>query len=207
MDVIWYGRSCFFIKGSELSVLADPVNEGGGLIAGLPTADVATFSQGLLDQPLPPIKPRRRIIRSPGEFEVAGAFVHGAKAFRDRDRGAQRGPTIVFTYVLDGVHVCHLGGIGHVPTTEQASAIGAVDVLLVPVGPEALDSEQASDVVAALEPKAIIPFHTGTAADREVLAKLLKNLSLPQSGPLPKLAVTRSSNEPQRIVLLEPAKG
>lgn len=207
MDITWLGSGTFLLKGSDLTVVTDPLDGNGKLRTGLPSADVATLSRGLLDQPLPEIKVKRKVVKSPGEFEIAGAFLYGTRTYRDGKHGAERGQNLVFRYILDNIRICHLGEIGHAPTTEQASVIGDVDVLLVPIGKDTLLSELAAEAVSELEPKVVVPFAGPSADDRKALEKFIKDLGLPQAGPMPKLTVTRQSlQEPQRLVLLEQGK-
>ena len=41
---------------------------------------------------------------------------------------------MIFAVEVDGVHICHLGDLGHLLTEEQVAELGPIDVLLVPVG-------------------------------------------------------------------------
>ena len=54
----------------------------------------------------------------------------------------------MFIFEVGGVRIAHLGDLGHVLNDEQLAAIGAVDVLLIPVGGtftiDALDRRRAS---------------------------------------------------------------
>ena len=62
------------------------------------------------------------------------------------------------------MRIVHLGDLGHVLSRQQASAIGPVDVLLVPVGGfYTIDASQATQVVDLLKPRAVIPIHYKTA--------------------------------------------
>ena len=49
------------------------------------------------------------------------------------------------------LHIAHLGDLGHVLTADQAAEIGAVDVVLVPVGGfYTIDAKQATKVIDQL---------------------------------------------------------
>lgn len=63
----------------------------------------------------------------------------------------------------NGLRIAHLGDLGHVLSTAQATAIGKLDVLLIPVGGgPTIEARRANQVVAQLEPKVIIGMHYET---------------------------------------------
>ena len=66
------------------------------------------------------------------------------------------------------MRILHLGDLGHLLTDDQLSAIGAVDVVLIPVGGTfTLDAHQASRVVDQLHPRLlVVPMHYKTDASR-----------------------------------------
>ena len=62
------------------------------------------------------------------------------------------------------MRLCHLGDLGHGLDEEKVKEIGAVDVLLVPVGGfYTIDARQATGVCEALKPGVVIPMHVKTA--------------------------------------------
>jgi len=69
-------------------------------------------------------------------------------------------------FVLEGngLRIAHLGDLGHVLDPAQASAIGTIDVLLVPVGGggPTIDAAGVDRVVALLEPSVILGMHYET---------------------------------------------
>lgn len=65
--------------------------------------------------------------------------------------------------MMDGVRVCHLGDLGHELDAATARSIGNVNVLIVPVGGHfTIDATAATNVVAALNPRIVIPMHYKT---------------------------------------------
>ena len=72
----------------------------------------------------------------------------------------------MFIFEVGGVRIAHLGDLGHVLNDEQLAAIGAVDVLLVPVGGTfTIDALKATRVVEQLRPRImVIPMHYKTDA-------------------------------------------
>jgi L-ascorbate metabolism protein UlaG (beta-lactamase superfamily) len=98
---------------------------------------------------------------------------------------------------MDEVRLCHLGGLGHVPTPEQAEEMSGVDVLLVPVGGQStIDASAAADVVSLLEPRVVIPMHYKTekeTARLDSVQKFLKEMGVASAEPMPKTTETRNS--------------
>ena len=80
-------------------------------------------------------------------------------------RGAERGLNAVFIFETAGLRIAHLGDLGHTLDDQQLSAIGAVDVVLVPVGGHfTIDALQATRVLDQLHPRLlIVPMHYRTA--------------------------------------------
>src|SRR5262249_31972598 len=97
--------------------------------------------------------------------------------YHDGERGAARGLDTVFIFEVGGVRIAHLGDLGHVLNDEQLAAIGAVDVLLIPVGGKfTIDALKATRVVEQLRPRImVIPLHYTT---HSVTSKELEPLSL-----------------------------
>ena len=82
----------------------------------------------------------------------------------DDEAGTRRGPNTIFVFELDGIRVAHFGDFGQrALRDEQAEAIGAVDLVFVPVGGDVtLDAVQAAEVVERLRPRWIVPMHYRT---------------------------------------------
>ena len=78
------------------------------------------------------------------------------RTFRDEQQGAERGSNTCFVFELDGVHVVHLGDIGHLLTEDELGEIGTVDVVCVPIG-GSLPAARAAELVAQLDAKLIVP--------------------------------------------------
>lgn len=209
MEITWLGHCSFLLKGATLAIVTDPFDDTLGLRPGRVQADVVTASsKDSHHNHLGMTTGFRKAFAGPGEYEVSDVFIHGIKSFRDASQGAERGRNTVYRILMDGIRLCHLGTIGHVPTTEQVTAIGDVDVLFVPVGGGgALTPAQATEVVSLLEPKLIIPMHfqtPGLLLPLEPLDAFLKEQGVAGMEPTPKLQLTASSlpTGPQ-VVLLE----
>jgi L-ascorbate metabolism protein UlaG (beta-lactamase superfamily) len=143
----------------------------------------------------------------PGEYEFADLLVTGVRTWHDEAEGKERGENVIFTVEVDGVHVCHLGDLGHLLTDEQMHEIGPIDVLLVPAGGNTtLSPADAVKVVAQLEPKVVIPMHFAVDGGSKDLLGPETFFHELASEPirLPKASLTPSTlPEESQVVLLE----
>jgi L-ascorbate metabolism protein UlaG (beta-lactamase superfamily) len=192
MELTWYGRTCVRMKGRDALVVADAYQSIVGPTGRGLTADIATFSHAD-DNPLAKAKgkPSRNgetllpasletafVLDSPGEYEVKDVLVAAVRTFRDEHRGAERGRNVAFLVELDGVHVIHLGDIGHLLTEEKLADIGSVDVACVPVG-GSLSATKTAELIAQLDPRIVIPMTIADdeAAGTEAMKRFLHEMS------------------------------
>ena len=198
MDINWLGHSCFILKGTQATVIADPYSPDLGYSLGKPASRIVTVShqhpghsylQGIGGEP--------KAITGPGEYEIGGILIIGLATFHDEEKGSQRGKNTAYLIEVDGISVCHLGDLGHVLTTEQVEEIGNVDVLLLPVGGvSTIDASMAAEVVRQLEPKVVLPMHYQTEAVKlklEPVDRFLREMGVREINPQPKLSVTKAS--------------
>lgn len=170
MEVQYLGHSSFRLKGKDGIVITDPY---GGVGFSFPStkADVVTVSHEHGDHNnLVPIKAAKdggkvHVINQAGEYDMGGVTVYGYPSFHDSVQGAERGKNVMFSIFVDDVHILHLGDLGHTLTEKDMEEMTDVDVLLIPVGGVyTIDSQQAVEIISAIEPKYVIPMHYKTAA-------------------------------------------
>ena len=207
MEIVWLGHSCFRIRGKEATIVTDPFDKTLGYPMRKPNASIVTvshnhpqhsFVDGVAGSP--------RVVRRPGEYDIANVFINGIVTFHDKEKGAQRGKNTVFFIEIDEVKVCHLGDLGHVPTSEQVEQMSGTDILMVPVGGvSTLDAAAAAETIGLLEPKLVIPMHYKTEVikmELEPLEHFIKQMGLKEVVTQPKLSVTKSTLPPETKVLL-----
>jgi L-ascorbate metabolism protein UlaG (beta-lactamase superfamily) len=217
MKIQWLGHSSFLITSdSGTRIVTDPYTPGGyngalGYGAFNQPADVITVSHEHADHFYPAmVKGNPVIIKSAGLFVAAGIEFEGVATAHDKSGGAERGKNVVFTFTVDDVRVCHLGDLGHILNPEQCSSIGAVDVLLTPVGGNyTIGPEQAWQNAELLAAKIIIPMHFKTPkldfpiAGVDEFLKGKQNVTLLDSSTL-ELEKKEITGELE-IVVLQPA--
>ncbi|RLC67090.1 MAG: hypothetical protein DRI48_03195 [Chloroflexi bacterium] len=216
MDITWYGQTCFqFSEQGLASVVTDPHPPDTGLALPRPRANVVTVSY---DDPqcryTSGVQGPFKLLDGPGEYEIGGVFITGIPTFADGKRGAVRGLNTVFTFHYQGLTVCHLGRLGHVPAQSQVEHLGAVDVLLVPVGGGgSLAPAQASEVISLFEPSMVIPMYykiEGLKVNLGTLGRFLKEMAveLEKVDRQETLQVTQTNlSEETRVIVLEPRIG
>jgi len=105
------------------------------------------------------------------------------------------GTGIIYAFEWEDVRFCHLGSFGGRLHADQVKAIGAVDVLMVPVGGGlALDANEAWAVIERLNPTMILPMHYQTE-------KTKAELGLETLDPFLEMAAERDSEgKPKALV-------
>ncbi len=197
MEITWLGHSCFRLRGKGATVVTDPFDKTSGYHLGKITADIVTvshdhpqhsFVSGIGDEP--------KVLRGPGEYEIAGVFIYGIKTFHDSDKGQTRGKNTAYLMEIDDIKVCHLGDLGHVLSVGQIEELSDAEVLLIPVGGvSTIGASAAAEIVNLIDPKLVIPMHYKTEAvkmELEPLDKFLKEMGIKELSPLPKLTVNKS---------------
>lgn len=167
MKIKWLGHSCFLITSNDgVRVLMDPFDSSVGYEVPHVAADIVTTSHRHADHNYTQaLQGEFFHINTTGLFSHKGIEVVGIGAFHDEENGVKRGENTIYKFVMDGLHICHCGDLGHVLTEEQRKAIGHVDILLIPVGGfYTIGPEQAVIVVRMLQPSVIIPMHFKTEA-------------------------------------------
>lgn len=172
MKIKWLGHSAFLLAaGDGTRVLTDPYVSGsydGAVRYGRITepVDGVTVSHDHPDHTgydTLPGNPRR--VTGTGEFSVGAFRIRGHHTWHDHENGAKRGANVVYVFSADGLRVCHCGDLGHVPNPDTATAIGPVDLLLVPVGGLfTIDAAEAREVARLLQARITIPMHFKTAS-------------------------------------------
>jgi L-ascorbate metabolism protein UlaG (beta-lactamase superfamily) len=208
MDITWFGHSCFRLSDRGVTIVTDPPSDDMGYDRPRIRADVVTISHehpghnnriGFRGGP--------KFFDGPGEYEVKDVFITGIATYHDTRSGASRGPNTVFLFEFDGVTICHLGDLGHVPTQSEVEALSSVDVLLIPVGGvNTIDPSKASEVISLIEPLLVVPMHYKTPVEKaklQTVDKFLKEMGLSPMPAQPELKVTKSSlpSETQIVVL------
>jgi L-ascorbate metabolism protein UlaG (beta-lactamase superfamily) len=182
----WLGQSCFLLEtAAGTRIVMDPLPKGlGYALPGGLKADAVTISHEHADHNnLGLLTNKPKILRgltadkkgwTKIDEKVKEVSVRSIGVYHDGNRGAERGINTVFVFEVAGMRLVHLGDLGHELTDDQLSDIGAVDVVLIPVGgATTLDAHLATRVIDQLHPRVmVIPMHykTDAATDKDLAA-------------------------------------
>ncbi len=210
MEITWYGHACFEITTSTTTIVTDPYDKSLGLSLPQLQADIVTVSHNNpRHNAIHLIEGNTRQLNRPGEYEINQVFIIGDALYPPTTKTKQTADdrNIVFIYEFDGLTLCHMGDIRHVPTQSQVESFVNVDILLVPVGDgKSLSAAQASEIIGLIEPAIVVPMHyylPNITIPLDPLDKFLKEMGLPATEPLPKLKLSQGNlpAETQTIVL------
>jgi len=184
MRVEWYGQSAFHLKGSdggspsgEVAVAIDPFGDMSALtasrgiqfdyppISGVEAQLLLVTHEHMDHNCVEAVGGDPAVLRSTaGKLESPLGEVTAIASEHDEKAGTERGPNTIFVFSLDGMRVCHFGDFGQRGLREeQAEAIGAVDLLFLPVGGgPTIGAGQAALIVERLSPRLVVPMHYRT---------------------------------------------
>jgi L-ascorbate metabolism protein UlaG (beta-lactamase superfamily) len=183
MHVEWFGQSAFALTGPEAKVFIDPFADLSpmaerGIQFDYPPiscegVDLLLVTHEHLDhngveaiapdgggQPGEPATLRS----TAGKLESPIGEVVAVASEHDEAAGTERGGNTIFVFTLDGVRVAHFGDFGQSELRpEQAQAIGAIDLAILPVGGgPTIGAVGAKAIVERLAPNWVVPMHYRT---------------------------------------------
>lgn len=176
MQLEWYGQSAFRLSTPEKTVVIDPFGDPApvrerGMRFDYPAieavnADLLLVTHEHFDHNgVEAVGGDPVILRSTaGRLDSPVGEVTAVASEHDEAAGTERGPNTVFVFELDGARVSHFGDFGQSALRdEQATAIGSVDLLILPVGGgPTIGAEQAHEIVDRLNPRWVVPMHYRT---------------------------------------------
>jgi len=167
MKLKWVGHSCFLVTSETgLKIITDPYDTVQGVRYDpiKETADIVTMSHDHFDHnAISSVRGNPELVKSAGIKQVKDVQFKGISSYHDEAGGKQRGANIIFCFSVDGIKICHLGDLGHSLSDAQLSEIGAVDLLLIPVGGYyTIDAKEATQICNKLKPGVIVPMHYKT---------------------------------------------
>lgn len=198
MVITWYGQACFKIQSGSTIVIVDPFDKSIGLTPPKIEANIVLVTHDHPDHNnIETIKGEPFVIDSPGEYEYQGVSVQGISSFHDSNDGEDRGLNTIYILKMEGIRIVHLGDLGQKTLTEkQLETLGAVDILMVPVGGVyTIEAPQALEITNQIEPKIVIPMHykvKGLKTELADVSAFLKEIGQPDNKPEEKLTIKKN---------------
>ncbi len=173
IDLTWFGQATFVMStGDGVKVMMDPVNPSMIKVEIPDAIDLVTVSHEHGDHNYVALAKGNPVVihgldgtdYAKVDQVVKGIHVRTVGSFHDKQEGSQRGKNAIFIFELPDLKVVHLGDLGHVLNKNQISAIGATDILLIPVGAgPTINLPGAIEVIKQLKSKVVIPMHYSPA--------------------------------------------
>ena len=197
MEITWLGHSSLMLRTGGATLITDPFAPSAGLATRRHEADIVTISN---DYPhhshRDALEGEPRFIDGPGEYEIANFYITGMGTRLSADASERRTNT-VFTFQTEGLTLCHLGGLGGMPTPAQVRTLTQTEVLFVPAGGGGtIGANRVASLVSAIEPRIVVPVHyrtDGVDVELDGLEELLAELGVQEVEPRPRLSVTSRS--------------
>ena len=196
MEIIWHGERCFTIKSKNTTLIIDPYEGGKHTLKNI-KADTILLTDNYDEKAkLVEGADESEIISWPGEYEIKGAAIVAIPAYtKAKEEGdTAKGRIILYSFMVDGVRIGHLGPLGEPLDEEMLSKIGDIDILLIPVaGKESLDVKKAHQIVEQIDPRVVVPMNY---KDNEV-EPMLKEMGIAAPEELDSLEVNSKSQLPE----------
>ncbi len=168
--VDWYGYQCFRIQSAfKISILTNPFSAGTTSFSvpeGLAPEILLVTNEESDVNNIDLVTNTPSIYRGSvgmGTNTSAGIRILGVPVFTNPDVSEISGMNVVYRWSMDGLKFCFLGEIDRALSKADASKIGAVDVLFLPVSGTQLSSTERADIVTRLRPRVIIPMGSSPA--------------------------------------------
>lgn len=155
MKVTWIGHACFRIEKDGYSVILDPYKDG--VVPGLKPVRVQA-NEVLCSHEHGDHSAREcvEIIAS----EEKPFQVSKLESYHDESKGTKRGPNTIHIFTDGKVRVAHMGDQGCMPDADQLEELKNLDLMMLPVGGHyTVDAKEAAEIIAAVQPKVVIPMH------------------------------------------------
>ncbi len=173
-ELTWWGQAMFTLVATDgTRVVFDPYSEIGYQVptAAELAADVMTVSHEHPDHNNVALAGDATVLRGlvDGDWvDIDETFgdtrIYSIESFHDSSNGQERGLNTIFVIETGGLRIAHLGDYGESELTgDQLDDLGAIDVLLIPVGGVfTIDAAGATAIVEQIGPRMVIPMHYGT---------------------------------------------
>jgi L-ascorbate metabolism protein UlaG (beta-lactamase superfamily) len=188
MELQFYGANCLRLTTKKATVVVDDNLADLGLRTVTKPDDISLRTSAKLV----PAHEARFSAEMPGEYEIAGAVIHGVAARAHMDKENEQ-TAVIYTVEADDIKVAIIGHIYPELSEDQLEQIGLVDIAVIPVGNSGytMDAVGALKIIKAIEPKVVIPVHYADKAlkyevPQAELAEALKTLGMEAAETLDK---------------------
>ena len=161
MKIRWHGNACFEVSNSQYRIVIDPHDgKSIGIKPPILNADIVLVTHDHFDNNA--IRAVRgnfaTVFAETGITEIKGMKVEGFHTFHDEVGGNIRGENVIYRFEMDGISVCHCGGLGDMPSDEVVEALKGVDIIFIPTGETfTISMEKLEMFLERIDPKVMVP--------------------------------------------------
>ena len=199
MEITWLGHSALRVSSANITLITDPYADSVGFEMPHQNAQIVTISN---EHPhhchVAAVNGAPRVLRGPGEYEVANFYISGIGTSLDPGDGeSERRINTVFIIRSEGLRLCHLGDFNETLSPRLTEELNELDILVVPAGGHCtISSLKAAELVNLVRPRIVVPIHyrtKGLKVELECLEAFLEELGAPEVAAQPRLTVTASN--------------
>lgn len=171
--VDWYGYESFRIRTSlGLSILTNPFAAGTtefSPVKGLEADVVLITDENSSRNYVDGIENNPRVFRGSvgvGANSAAGIRLLGVAVYGNAEQPDASEMSVMYRWASDGLKFAILGNLPAMPTAQELSRVGAVDILFLPLSGDKLTTSDRMEIIRILRPNLIIPMGSQTAMSR-----------------------------------------
>lgn len=167
MRITWYGHAAFLVETGALRIILDPYRspDCGGFAPIDAPADLVAVSHendryhSHLGQIVPPFDVLRGLELPPNGRVVKGIRFEAVHCFESPEKRPEDEVTIQH-FRADGLHVVHLGDLGHRLTEDEIAPLRGAEIVMAAVGgPPTIDFPDLTPTLEAIGPRVVLPMH------------------------------------------------
>lgn len=167
MRITWFGHAAFLIETAGLRVILDPYRspDCGGYAPIAERADIVAVSHendkyhSHLGQIEPPFEVVRGLEITESGVDCRGLRFHAVPCFESPEKLPGDEVTILH-FESEGLHVVHLGDLGHALRDDEIEPLLDADVVLAAAGgPPTIDFSEIPALFDAINPRIVVPMH------------------------------------------------
>lgn len=196
MDIQFYGANCVTLSYQSVRLVVDDnLSDLGGKSVVKP-GDVALFT----GDHSAPKNDTKLTIDCPGEYEVSAFSIEGIPARAHMDQQEKSNSTM-YRVEAGEIRLLITGHIYPELSDDELEKIGAIDVIIIPVGGNGytLDPVGALHIIKEIEPKMVIPTHYDTEGLSYPVPQLTLNDAIKALGLEPSMVTTKLKIKPTEL--------
>lgn len=203
MHINWLGQTCVKLqtknlKDEDVIILIDAYKPSSGDFPRSFSPQIALFSHG--QNQAATLSQDPFTTDTLGEYEIKDTMIYALPGPDDK---------IIFKIIAEGITLVHLGCLNKKLSPETIGQLNNPDIVFIPVGngKNYLNAETATELVATLEPRIVIPiaFKCDTDPKTETINDFLKQIGLKPSNIEKKIIIKKKDlpQEETKLIVLE----